>query len=133
MGHALAAIALSAAILGWRAQIIAEFPDAELARSLNLVEFSEETALVVGLGSGLQPGSRTPATDPRDEKWIEEVFQFAGQANSLSGDCLEYKSIDFVHQDTCLSLEAWVERLARALPACGQRPANIEACAAEKE
>ena len=133
MGHALAAVMLSAAILGWRARIIAEFPDGDLARSLDLVAAGEQPALVIGLQPGLQVQTKATAKQPRDEKWIGEQFQFVGQANALSRELVEYKSIDFVHAATCLSATSWSESSVKELPAAGERPSDMEACDAEKE
>lgn len=129
MGHALGAVTLSAAMLGWRAKIIGEFPDQDLARWLALHEGDEMPALIIGLRPSLEDDSAAACNERNAEWWAQEAHQFTGKANLLSHDRVPYPSIDFVHQATCLPRQSWLQRQGQELCPSGERPGDMAPCA----
>lgn len=129
MGHAMAAVALSAAVLGWRAYILGEFPDRDASRLIGLSDIDEKPSLFIGLYPGLKPPAEKRSSCPDADLWSAEEGAFFGTPNALSSEQVGYPSIDRVYQATCLTRQSWRARFGRHLPPAGQRPSNIEPCA----
>lgn len=130
MGHALASVLLSAAILGWRAETYGEFPDEDLSRLIGLSASDEKPALVIGLWPGLA-GRHTPRSSAFDKSWQNTESQFAGTPNALSRETVAYPSIDYIDKATCLSRDSWAKRAGRELPGSGSRIQALTSCGSE--
>ncbi len=105
MGHALACLLLSSAALGWRAEVIGDFPDKELGETLGLSAGQERPALLVGLRPGLIADSHEVAKS--GGRWPSTGFKLTGQPNKLSAEEIKYKSIDEAYRSTCLNVDQW--------------------------
>ena len=99
-GHAIGALRLAAAMLGWQMQVLPEWSDAQIAAVLGLdrdVDFGNaereepECVAVVGRGSSVAPDALVAAA--RAGSWF-------GQANLLSPDHVEWPIIDEVVRAT---------------------------------
>lgn len=131
IGHALACIAISAATLGWRTEVIGEFPDREVACLLGVDTADEKPALIIGL-SPMSPSQIISNHEQESEPVIEpgtDLVSFRGTANQLSSEQIEYSVIEAVHQSTCLSLPQWHEYRSRQAKSELVRPADLSACA----
>jgi SagB-type dehydrogenase family enzyme len=99
-GHAIAAVAIAAAGLGWRVEIADELSHAELLHLLRLenahgVEREEPDVLLVV--------HTQKAVRPRNELRVPEAFAslaLRGIPNQLSSDHVEWDAIDFVAHAT---------------------------------
>lgn len=131
LGHAMAAIMLSAAALGWRGEAIAEFPDTELAVSLGLDGHDESPGLVIGLYPGLQLISAAKSPDVLPN-WEDSNEPFFGIPNLLSANSLKYQSIEQVYESTCLSVDRWLDRLKRGARSRCRRISTVSARGAEQ-
>jgi len=131
LGHALAAILLSAGTLGWRGQIIGEFPDQQLAQLLGLTSSDERPALLIGLRPGLKIPELSPEPEKRSVDWRTDGSNFSGIPNRLSAEEVPYLSIAEMHRATCLSLQSWQSRRGQNRPASALRPSNVSACGPE--
>lgn len=125
LGHALASIMLSAAVLGWKLQVIGEFPDAEIIRCLNLEGTDEKPFLILGLYPG---DTKIALPQVGDFSRIKEA-EFRGNANVLSAEEIKYHAIDDVYESTIITREAWLKRRQQSLPEVVSRPSYIEAIA----
>ncbi len=134
MGHALAAMMLSAAALGWQACIIGTFPDRQVSRLIAAAgECDEEPALVIGLvplADSHEPGdlhsSQTSAETPVWESLCE--LELEGMPNRLSREVITYREVESVHQATCLEVDDWQVRIGQerlGLPVAGGRPPSL--------
>lgn len=98
LGHALCAISLSAAMLGWRAEVIGEFVDAELESLFGLADGDEKPMLLIVLRSARSERSgqleslRIPIGVP-DRR-------FAGVPNVLSATTITYDVIEEICKST---------------------------------
>jgi len=97
-GHAIAAVAYAAAVLGWRARYLAAAGDAELARLLGLdrdADFAgaerEEPDCLLWVGTGAPPSVDALATVADGAAW-------AGVANRLSPAHVEWREIELAHE-----------------------------------
>ncbi len=134
LGHAMAALMLSSAALGWRAEVVGEFPDSQLAESLGLASTDEHPALLIGLRPGLAvPAHAADGLLDLPESWQQPCNSFLGVPNQLSSKSLKYDSIDKVYASTCLSIEQWQSRLRGAYPSGCQRISTVSARGAEQE
>lgn len=131
MGHALAAIMLSAGVLGWRAEIFGEFPDREIARMIGIHEGDEQPLLIVGLRPSL-PAVRSSCTrDQQSFRQDQGQFDYFGEPNVLSPEIVLYHSIDRVFAATCLSLEDWQSRRDVLLPRSARILEEMSPCGPE--
>lgn len=125
LGHALASIMLSAAVLGWKLQVIGEFPDAEIIHCLNLEGTDEKPFLILGLYPG---DTKIALPQVGVFSYIEEA-EFRGNANVLSAEEIKYHAIDDVYDSTVITRETWLKRRQQSLPEVVSRPGYIEAIA----
>lgn len=115
-GHAVGALAYAAAALGWRAQILPQPADAELAVWLGLTRDDaghryevERPELLLAVTPGpLSPGYVLPAADALDGEWF-------GAANRLSDDHDPWPLVDAACR--------WTEKPALPAPAPFSRAA----------
>ncbi len=147
MGHALAALMLSAGTLGWSCEIAGEFPDRELAAWLGFAGSDEQPSLLLGLrpaplrastpeNAASPGGAGAPPASHRESEGAAgagPAFQFTGKPNQLSPEIIRYRSIDDVHASTVLTPGEYRARSGRALPPAGGRLPGITACGAEIE
>lgn len=123
LGHALASITLSAAVLGWRVETIGEFPDAELIRLLGLQANDEKPFLLLGLFPS-KTETNLPLSDLNSQDLSQiETPQFRGIANVLSSEEIKYHAIDDVYDATLLNGDAWLKRRWQPLPKIDSAPA----------
>lgn len=116
-GHAVGALAYAAAALGWRAQILPQPSDAELAGFLGLTRDDcghayevERPELLIAVTPGPAPALPSPGlADADDGEWF-------GAANRLSDDHDPWPLVDAACR--------WTEKPALPHPAPVQRPAN---------
>lgn len=131
LGHALASITLSAAVLGWRVETIGEFPDAELIRCFGLESNDEKPFLVLGLFPGETkanlPASELETPDTTKDFSQIETPHFRGLANVLSSEEIKYHAIDDVYDSTLIETEAWLKRRGQNLLEMSVRPEFIKA------
>lgn len=117
-GHAVAAVSLAAAINGWQARVLFEFPDADLESCLGIAGGDESPLAVVACLAGAAPqGAACPLAPGQ-----EGAGPFAGTANTLSPEILVYEPVETVYRATRLSAMSWRERLAGRLPATAPLP-----------
>jgi SagB-type dehydrogenase family enzyme len=101
MGHALGAVSLSAALLGWRAEVVAEFSDDEMVELLDLKSADENPLLIIGLRSA--EDSKNAQQKSRVLESAGSVPEFTGIPNNLSDTEVPYPIIDEVHEATKIS------------------------------
>ncbi len=93
LGHALAAIMLSAAALGWRSRIVTLFPDDWLKEELKLSEEEVPQALILlDEADAKKPMTAGAATSERKI--------FPASPSNLSSKIINYPSIDAVYEAT---------------------------------
>lgn len=99
-GHAIGAIAYAAAALGWRARLLGEPGDVEVARLLGLdraTDFGgaerEEPDCLVWVGAAESPPVATLTALGASAEW-------SGRANRLSPSHVEWREVDTVHAAT---------------------------------
>jgi len=139
MGHALAALTLSAAVLGWTSRVVAAFPDDEVARFLGMEGLLQKPMAFVLLA---RAGQLVPVSDSAEfavgAAGELPDGKFAGTPNKLTTRVIEYESIDRVYDAT--KYEAWRARevLIEGATAsggdedsAGGLPGPIVACAEE--
>jgi SagB-type dehydrogenase family enzyme len=97
-GHAIAAVAYAAAVLGWRTRLLAGWGDAELATLLGLdrkEDFAdaepESPEVALWVGPEPAPADLSPST-------LVRGLAFAGHANRLSHDQRNWRGIEEVDQ-----------------------------------
>jgi nitroreductase len=114
MGHALGSLLLSAAALGWRGEVIGNFPDSGLEQLLGIKGGDEHPALVIGLKPGFvsEEKGREHRVIASQSEWEDGGFSFSGSQNVLSAEKVDYPEIDEVHRATCLSYPDWQEQLS---------------------
>ncbi len=103
-GHALAALRLSAALLGWRLVLLEDLADADVARLLGLdrsEEFHSDEAehpdLICALVPDMTGGSARPTLGlPEEAIAAIAAGTWHGRANRLSGDTVPWRIIDTV-------------------------------------
>lgn len=113
LGHALASIMLSASVLGFRVETVAEFPDQQVIDCLGLNGNDEKPFLVLGLfpGSKKSDGEKIA----HDFSFGKEVV-FHGVPNELSPEEIKYHAIDDVYKSTIIDFETWKRRAQQKLP-----------------
>ena len=124
LGHALAALMLSASVLGWQVQAIGEFPDRKLIEMLGLTDTDEKPFLILGLFPGAIKSDHSKSV-------VREFLQpekttFRGTANVLSDEEIKYHAIDDVYGATCIDERTWLLRQNLKLPKTTSRPSFIE-------
>lgn len=95
LGHALAAISLSAAILGWRTEINGQFNDSEIADRLGLSGSDEKPMLLITLHPANSDKSKS--ANPLNSKIDTTKLTFAGTPNSLSTNVITYQAIEDIY------------------------------------
>ncbi len=95
LGHASAAICLSASLLGWQTGVINEFSDEEVSRLLGIESFDERPMLFIPLYAkvGDEPVSHFDSAKPSG---------FIGSPNQLSSSQISYDIIEEVYRAGCL-------------------------------
>ncbi|MBZ0186387.1 MAG: SagB family peptide dehydrogenase [Candidatus Obscuribacterales bacterium] len=105
LGHALAALSLSAQALGWRIKSYGLFPDAELSCFLGMEEELVEPLLLMALC----PGDRslidetTPDKDGKKSDWTNRITEIDGRVNQISSSVKSYPEIVKAHGVTSYS------------------------------
>jgi SagB-type dehydrogenase family enzyme len=140
LGHAAAAISLTAANLGWRAEVIAEFSDQEVSSCLGLgIDRDEKPMLLIPIYPDLNneteaslgiPFTPSPAkcavynssskttpgiagVPPAFTEQDSSKFAFTGHPNVLSSYELKYSSINSVYQAGCITQDEYRQRRSR--------------------
>jgi SagB-type dehydrogenase family enzyme len=124
MGHALAAILLAAAALGWRSEVFAEFADDQIRALMGFENGDENPLLIIGLRPTalVESGNAAPTKPTVAGTTAESAF--AGRPNQLSNEIIHYPIIDKVHAATLLSTNQLASR-RQPLPA---RIPVVESC-----
>jgi SagB-type dehydrogenase family enzyme len=119
LGHAIAAVSLSAAILGWRASLVPTWSHRSIAalvgidRDEDFVEAErEEPGCLLLLTAGPAPGAI--ADDARELLQVVSSGRWSGRASQLSEDHVQWTFIDEVASATEDPGRAWPDRLASA-------------------
>lgn len=108
LGHAAAAICLAAAGFGWSSQVIAEFPDLELAGHLGLADSDEKPMLLIPLYPDTR-FERFADFDLLNAKTVDAT-DFLGSPNRLSSSEVHYQSIQYVYRSGRLSKDEYLAR-----------------------
>ena len=125
VGHALATVSISAAVLGWRSEMLDAIGDAEIALLLGLdrnADFADAEREHPDLLVAVVPQSSEPRTSVRAEAGVSatvagqmnritEAARWYGRANQLSEDHVNWEIIDEV-AEACVrqsdgALRAW--------------------------
>ncbi|MBI1851388.1 MAG: SagB/ThcOx family dehydrogenase [Planctomycetes bacterium] len=123
VGHAAAALLVSAAALGWRGEIHGRFADVELERALGLSGSDERPLTIVALRPSYRSITGRPRHDPT------RTAEFRGVPNVPSPEVIPYHAIDDVHAAGALTLPAAHVTLPR-LPSTASRPSFLKPVAA---
>ncbi len=130
LGHALAALSLSAAALGWTSKTVALFPDDQIGRFLGMEDLLEKPMALMLLSPIGQPlrhvGPRRMFKPDRGVK-LPVASQFHGHPNKLTSHMIEYDSIDNVYSATKYDADEF--RVTRPDLIAVELPGPIVACA----
>lgn len=130
LGHALAALSLSSAALGWASRIVALFPDDDVGRFLGmegLLEKPMALMLFSPVGNFARHDRPSALSNERRGAELPAVSQFQGQPNKLTSNMIEYESIDKVYAAT--RYDAGEYFAARPVASTFEMPGPIVACA----
>lgn len=130
VGHALAALTLSAAALGWSSRIVGLFPDDLLGTFLGMAGLLQKPmALVLLAPNGQFADHKHPAGLYKERVGLElpAVSEFSGKPNKLTSQIIEYPSIDRVYNATKYGVEEFVATRPVSLPV--EMPGPIVGCA----
>lgn len=137
MGHALAALSLSAAALGWDSRIVGLFPDDQISEFLGLNRSSEKP-LALMLLSSVNDGFPKHESQNSFLKPVQslqgasltrkDAAVFAGQANRLTTKLIEYPSVEKVYAATKYGADDFIDarkRLAERVPRDAAMPGPL--------
>ncbi|HEY9786389.1 MAG TPA: SagB/ThcOx family dehydrogenase [Candidatus Obscuribacterales bacterium] len=125
MGHALGAVTMAAASLGWTSCAYALFPDEAIELTLHLAGTDEVPALVIGLWPlseeySLLRCAASPYLVREADRYVDfagfkqelaacEVDLTIGRPNKLSGHILQYPDVDQTYAASRLTFHEWAE------------------------
>jgi SagB-type dehydrogenase family enzyme len=103
LGHAVAAVCVAAAALGWQARLLEGLPDAQIAALLGIaaqrgIEAEHPEALLVVWPQGANGSPQTQGPDSLPAELLEELARarWLGRPNRLSPDHFEWEILEVV-------------------------------------
>jgi SagB-type dehydrogenase family enzyme len=131
MGHALGAVLIASASLGWNARVFGLFCDDEVSSTLLLNEGKERPGLIIGLD---RERADVPAQSNLSALARGDFAPDAGVPNLLSAKEIDYPIVQEVQNATCMSAadcDTARGAICNSTIAKADRPQSLVACARE--